>query len=255
MKENARIKTNSIWDIDRPKSVKDRIVETIIGGIADGHLTVGSPLPSETVLCKETGYSRVALREAIKQLEALGFLRIERGNGTIVTRPDFQCIGMVVESLGKTQQISLKDLHELRMMIEVEAVGMVAANHDDVLIINLEEILTEAEQNIDKEFGYVDLDFKFHKEILEACPNKLLPMLMAPFDSYLKKSRKLSFAGIEAARNTMMVHREIIVAIRQKDPVKARILMKEHLLKTARDLNVTPAVSSADSLEHEERLY
>ena len=252
MEEENKIKSNNIWEIDRPKSVKDRIVETIIGGIADGHLPVGSPLPSENVLCKEMGFSRVALREAIKQLEILGFLRIERGNGTIVTRPDFQCIGMVVESLGKTQQISLKDLHELRMMFEVEAVGLVAAQCDPLLVDSLEAILDEAEQNIDKELGYVDLDFKFHKEIIEASPNKLLPMLMSPFDSYLKKSRKLSFTGVEAARMTMRVHREIVVAIRQKDPDKARILMKEHLIKTARDLDLYSTESNIASLEHEE---
>ena len=255
MEENDKSKNNNIWEIDRPKSVKDRIVETIIEGIANGHLPIGSPLPAESALCKEIGFSRVALREAIKQLEVLGFLRIERGNGTVVTRPDFQCIGMIVESLGRTNQVSLKDLHELRMMIEVEAVGMVAAYGDSALVARLEQILDEAERNIDKELGYVDLDFKFHKEILEACPNKLLPMLMAPFDSYLKKSRKLSFTGVEAARNTMHIHREIVVGIRQKDPDKARAIMKEHLLKTARDLNLYPMEHGAGASVDEERIH
>lgn len=247
METNDRSKQNSIWDVERPKSVKDQIVETIIGGIADGHLPAGSPLPSEASLCKEMGFSRVALREAIKQLEVLGFLRIERGNGTIVTKPDFQCIGMIVESLGKTNQVSLKDLHELRMMIEVEAVGMVAAHGDDALVTRLEEILNEAEINIEKELGYVDLDFRFHKEILEACPNRLLPMLMAPFDSYLKKSRKLSFTGVDAARNTMRIHREIVNAINEKNEQKARTIMKEHLKKTARDLNLYSGENITDS--------
>lgn len=243
MEENEKSKSNSIWEVERTKSVKDRIVETIVSGIVEGRLPVGSTLPSEATLCRDMGFSRVALREAIKQLEVLGFLKIERGNGTVITRPDFQCIGIIVESLGKSKQVSLKDLHELRMMLEVEAVGMVAAQGNEELIQRLDEILNEAEQNIEKELGYVDLDFKFHKEILEACPNKLIPMLMAPFDSYLKQSRKLSFTGVDAARSTMQVHREIVSTIRQRDPYKARAIMREHLLKTARDLKLY-------SLEH-----
>ena len=254
MNINGAINNNSIWEVERTKSVKDRIVETIISRIVEGHLPVGSSLPSETTLCKDMGFSRVALREAIKQLEVLGFLKIERGNGTIITRPDFQCIGIIIESLGKSKHVSLKDLHELRMMLEVEAVGMVAAQGNEELVQRLEKILEEAEQNIEKELGYVDLDFKFHKEILEACPNKLIPMLMAPFDSYLRKSRKLSFTGVDAARNTIYVHREIVSAILQKDPYKARAIMREHLSKTAHDLKLYSLEHHDNGIVDEERI-
>ena len=228
----------SIWELDRPKSVKDQVIDRILTGIADGHLPVGAPLPSETVLCREMGVSRVALREAVKQLEALGFLNIERGSGTVVTRPDFRCLEMVVESLGRTRQITFKDFHEVRSLIEVEAVGQVAGGRNDELVGRLEEILDEASRNIDKELGYVDLDFRLHKEILNACPNKLLSMFLAPFDNYLRKSRRLSFTDRRAAEHTIEAHSRIIDAIRKKDPERARQSMKEHLAEAARDLRL-----------------
>ena len=83
------------------------------------------------------------------------------------------------------------------------------------------------------------MDFRLHKEILEACPNKLLFMLLAPFDNYLRKSRRLSFVSPPAARHTVEVHRQIVDAIRVKDPERARQLMKEHLVDAARDLRLS----------------
>ncbi len=229
----------NIWELDRPKSVKDQVIDTILTGIADGHLPVGTPLPSEMVLCREMGVSRVALREAVKQLEALGFLKIERGNRTVVTRPDFRCLEMVVESLGRTHQISFKDFHEVRSLIEVEAVGQVAAKGNGELVGRLEKILDEASKNVDKELGYVDLDYRLHEEILDACPNKLLSMLLSPFDNYLRKSRRLSFINTRRARHTVEVHSRIVDAIRRNDPERARQLMKEHLAEAARDLRLS----------------
>ena len=238
MKQDKKHGTGNIWEIDRPKSVKDKIVETIIKGITDGDLPFGSVLPSESALCKQMGFSRVTIREAIKQLEVLGFLRVGRGNATVVTRPDFKCIESIVESIEKTNHVSIEDLHQLRMMIEVEAVGMVAEQDNGTLADRLDEIINEAEQRAAEESGYVELDFEFHREILEACPNKLLPMLMAPFSSYLRRSRQMSFSGVEAVHRTMRVHRKIIAAIRKNDSDEARAIMKKHLLKTASQLKL-----------------
>ena len=63
-------------------------------------------------------------------------------------------------------------------------------------------------------------------------------MIIAPFDLYLRKSRKLSFSGIPEAKKTINMHRVILEAMRDNDAVKARDQMKKHLQKTAKDLNL-----------------
>ena len=235
---DKKSKTQGIWEIERPKSIKDQAMDSILDRIAEGHVSAGEPLPSESTLCREMGISRVALREAIKQLEVLGFLKIQRGSGTMATEPSFMSVEKVVEFLNKTSQISLKDLHELRSLIEVEAAKQVATIGDRELAEKLDKLLDEALQNVESERSYVDLDFAFHNEILNACPNKLMSMMLAPFESYLRKSRKLSFKSSAAARSTIDTHRKIVDAIRKRFPQGAKRIMEEHLEQTAKDLGL-----------------
>ena len=238
MSKKINSNSNSIWNIDHPVNIKDRIVDKLMSQIIDGELKVGDKLPVESFLCSEMGVSRVTLREAIKQLEALGFVKIDRGNGTIVQMPDFGIIETVIEFFGKTGGISLKDFHDFRSLIEIEVVGLATEKGDKALIKSLDRLLKEAESNIEDEFSYVELDFRFHKEILEASPNKLYSMMIAPFDAYLRKSRTLSFSDISAAKKTIKMHKEIVDAMHDKDAMKAREQMSKHLQKTAEDLNL-----------------
>lgn len=226
-----------VWELKRPKSVKDQVIDTILEGITEGRLPVGAPLPSEAELCREMGISRVALREAIKQLEVLGFLKIRRGTGTIVTTPDFRCTEMIIDFLGSTSRISLRDLHELRSLIEIEAVRQAAARGDEKLVRRLEKILDEGVDDTGRKPDHAELDFRFRREILEASPNRLLSMLLTPFDTYLKKRRVSSSRKAKGTTETLHTHRKIIDAIRKRYPDGARRLMQDHAAKAAAAFN------------------
>lgn len=60
------------------------IVHQITTAIAEGRLLPGSKLPPEAELTIQFGVGRNALREAIKVLEAYGFVVIRRGEGTYI---------------------------------------------------------------------------------------------------------------------------------------------------------------------------
>ena len=227
----------NVWSLKRSPSVKDQIIETILRRVSDGHLRIGSALPPESRMCHDLGVSRVVFREAVKQLEILGFLKIDRGNGTIVCLPGFQCLEPVIDFLGITGRINFNELHDLRTMVEVEAVRLTAEKGDDKLVRRLGKILEQSEKNLDKEFSYIDLDFKFHKEILNACPNRLIAMILTPFETYLRRSRRLSFQGVATLPKTIKAHRSIMDAIRNRNPAKAARLMSNHLASTAKELD------------------
>jgi GntR family transcriptional regulator len=55
--------------------------------ILGGELAPGSPIPSEALLSKQCGVSRVTVRQALARLRYAGLLESERGKGTFVARP------------------------------------------------------------------------------------------------------------------------------------------------------------------------
>lgn len=60
------------------------IASQITAAIAEGQLKPGSRMPPEAELMAQFGIGRNALREAVKVLEAYGFLVIRRGEGTYI---------------------------------------------------------------------------------------------------------------------------------------------------------------------------
>ncbi|OGV40350.1 MAG: hypothetical protein A2X48_23620 [Lentisphaerae bacterium GWF2_49_21] len=235
----SKKETANIWSASRQqKTVKQVVLYELIDAMLDGRLPSDKPMPPEHEMCRRLGVSRVAFREAVKQLEIFGFLRIDRGNGTIVTKPSFSCNEPIIEFLGKSGDISLEELHKLRSLMEVEIVKLVAESRSEALVSKLKKLLDEIELNFDKESSHIDLDYEFHKAIIDACPNRTYPLVLSPFASQLYKSRKLSFKNIQSARKTLDIHKAILEAIRKKDPQTAGEIMKRHLEETAEDLGI-----------------
>lgn len=229
----------NIWSsVNKQKTIKEIVVYELVDAMLDGRLPIGAAMPPEHDMCMRLGVSRVAFREAVKQLEVLGFLRIDRGNGTIVTAPSFSCLEPIIEFLGKSESVSFRDLHQVRTLIEVEVVKIVAATRSDDLVEQLQLVIDEIENNFEQESAHVDLDVEFHKLILDACPNKLLPLILSPFAAQLRKSRTLSFKDLEAAKKTLETHKSILDAIRRKDAEAAAAIMAGHLASTAIDLGI-----------------
>lgn len=66
-------------------TAKQDVVAQLRALIASGELTPGQKLPAEPALCDQLGASRGSLREAVRELEALGVLQARHGSGTYVS--------------------------------------------------------------------------------------------------------------------------------------------------------------------------
>lgn len=66
-----------------------RLAESLIRDVAAGRFPVGERLPTEAVLCAETGLSRGTVRQALQQLERLGMIsrRTSDGSRVVSTAP------------------------------------------------------------------------------------------------------------------------------------------------------------------------
>jgi GntR family transcriptional regulator len=63
----------------QPKTLHGRLTNDLLSRIRGGDWPVGSSLPSEKVLCAQTGVSRHTLRHALKALQERGFIERHQG--------------------------------------------------------------------------------------------------------------------------------------------------------------------------------
>jgi GntR family transcriptional repressor for pyruvate dehydrogenase complex len=225
----------------RTLSANATVVMALKQAISDGTYPPGALLPAEEELVRRIGVSRVPLREGIKQLEAMGWLRIERGTGTRVTPPDFSVIEPTVEFLARFEVLRFGHVHQLRRIVEVEVAADLARNHPVDLVQRLRAANGEIASDTAKPEGYVDADLRFHDLLLDASPNPLFPRLMAGFRKYMTLSRRLSFSGPEAVLETVRAHEAVIAAIERGDADGARAAMLDHLTVTAAQLGIDGA--------------
>lgn len=62
-----------------------QVRDSLLGRITSGEFKAGDKLPTEELLCKEYGVSRITIRRAISELTAQMLISPRRGVGTVVT--------------------------------------------------------------------------------------------------------------------------------------------------------------------------
>lgn len=67
-----------------PVTLYDQVRDSLLGRITRGEFKAGDKLPTEDLLCKEYGVSRITVRRAISELTARMLITPRRGIGTMV---------------------------------------------------------------------------------------------------------------------------------------------------------------------------
>lgn len=144
-------------------------------------------LPKEQEFVGLLGVSRVVVREALSRLRALGIIETKRKKGTVVVVPEiFGGLKAIVMS-GLLDRDTLRDLYQLRLMLEIGMADFVFRNKNEEIIRKLEEIVAcevELERQLirtedDDEAREIaeklrDVDIRFHSTLFETTANKSL---------------------------------------------------------------------------------
>jgi GntR family transcriptional repressor for pyruvate dehydrogenase complex len=96
----------------------------------------------------------------------------------------------------------------------------------------------------------VDTDTRFHSALAEAAKNDVLLRLNEAIVDNLRETRLRSLQAQGRPSRSLAGHREILEAIRLKDPAKAREAMLNHLETIEHNVLKSPSdVMSPSSLE------
>lgn len=143
-------------------------------------------LPKEQELADILGVSRVVVREALSRLRVLGVVETKKKKGTVVTQPEvFGMINKVISS-GLLNKDSLRDLYQLRIMLEIGMADFVFKNKTEGQMAELEALMAE-ESEIRRQRSCAppseklahaqrlrDIDVQFHSILFQMTGNKSL---------------------------------------------------------------------------------
>ena len=215
--------------IPRRSSV-DQVVERIRDVITEQKLAAGERLPGELELVEQLQVSRSVLREALARLQGLGLIEIQRGNGTFVASRDrlANCVQLLRTAVTLAPR-ELLSYAELRAAMEVQAVRQAAERATGEDVAELKRMLKEL-NSVDRPYEeLLEIDFRFHRRILQAAGNELMQNLMEVIYEFVVTQMARTTPSPQENKLGRRLHREIVAAIADHDPDGAERAMREHM--------------------------
>jgi len=188
----------------------------------------GQKIPTETTLSQEFSVSRSTVREAIKSLQISKILVSKTGMGTFVSDNAKEIIASrdFLELMNDEDYI--KELVEVRFVIEPHAAYLAAQRRDDDGITRLYDTIVSMKKCKTKE-EMLSSGFLFHNIIAELSGNRILQELYRSMSARLLKMRGLDFLTKEVYDLDVLEHTKIADAIKDGRAKDAYKLMEKHL--------------------------
>lgn len=205
--------------------------------ISKGNLQLHDRLPPERVLAETYGAARGTVRKALTRLEEEGFVEIRPGSGTyVVHKPDSGTTNAIEDA-------TPLELMDTRFALEPHICRLAVLHGRQIDFDRMEALCTRMEECVDDPVRFSEADTEFHRAIVDSTRNGLLIWIIDQIGNVRSaddwtRMRHLTLDS-RTIRTYNAQHRQIMNAIRTREPERAANMMKEHL-ETAR-LSLTRA--------------
>jgi DNA-binding FadR family transcriptional regulator len=207
------------------KNVHGGTVDLLGEAIVTGRYPVGSSLPPEPLLCEELGVSRTVVREAVKSLIAKGLLVTGPKVGTRVLSEEqwnwFDPDVVIWQSRAGLSREFLRDLQELRRLVEPAAVSLAAQRATAEDIAEIESAFAGMKRSIEEGGDYVSSDLRFHQGLLRACHNRMVAQMSKALGALLRTSFEISTSRPDGPAQSLPLHRAVLDAVIARSPKEA----------------------------------
>jgi GntR family transcriptional repressor for pyruvate dehydrogenase complex len=211
------------------ETLLDSVAKRMIQLLMDNHYKAGEQLPSEHELASQFNVGRGTIREAIKALAIVGFLRAERGRGTFVADRSGFLVGPI--ALGFDSSLPLDSLIDARKLIEVQIARLAAKRSNRSSVRVMEEhlaLMRKGAQSGNSE-EYLRGDVAFHFAIADAAQNPVLTQFLTLIRNLMRQWVALVQGMSGVADEALEQHREILDAIAAGNERLAGEAMELHL--------------------------
>lgn len=201
-----------------PESIRDSLQERIL----DGEFGEGDALIQD-MIAEEYGVSRMPVREALRQLEAIGLVAMQTHKGAVVTTIP-------------TEQV--EELFELRALLEGDVLARAIPLMADEDLAAARGILTELEDSYRREdmANWGRLNWAFHRRLYAPARRVQTLAILQGINLQVERYIRLHLLvtnGVEAAERE---HREILRLCQMRDASAAVDYLRNHILGAGRAL-------------------
>lgn len=209
----------------RSMAARDWVFQVIRTAIVRGELPGDMPLRQDEI-STALSVSHIPVREAFRQLEAQGLVRIYPNRGAVVTKLSCK---------------ELSDVMDTRILLEVGALRLALPHITEGDLARARELLELFSKEKDPIKG-AELNLKLHFSLYDPCDNQtllsLIDQMHANVDRYITP-----FFGkeeVSAELYTVDEHSQIISACESNDTELATAILRTHLQRTKNLLLKSP---------------
>lgn len=228
--------------IDKSHATEE-VLYQLKNAIYSGYLKKGDKLPSERELTRLFSVSRGVVREAIRGLQASGFIEIKHGpfGGAIVKENSGNLLESGISTLYFSNNLTVSEVGQVRQFIEPQIARLATLNVNDEYRKKLEIALYQEKQSFASIDDYIQKLTEIHLILAEMCGNEIFRnMLIAIISLTHKIIKVLSPEEVNFLHNTGE-HDDIVASVLMGDPEGAEKSMALHsncfseaLIKTGR---------------------
>lgn len=225
--------TRALKNISAPR-LCDEVVSQLEQLILNGDYQPGDKLPSESILSKQAGISRRAIRDALNILETKGLIEVRKGSGAFVARNDYDLfLNSLIENVRSylsNARTTVENLLQFRVVIEGSAVVHLAMKQNYKNIGTLTENLRlqrDALENEDSS-AYNNAHWKFHECLVGGLDNPIISMLYRQVALLIRDRMMILSRDLLVMEHSIQEHSAIIEKIEAGDSYGARKVLLRH---------------------------
>jgi DNA-binding GntR family transcriptional regulator len=196
-------------------SLPERIFAALRDRIVYMEYPPGKLLP-EKELCAEFKVSRTPLREAIQKLKEMGLVTVIPRFGTHVSSVDIN---------------EIRCAFEVKIRLEGLAGEMAAKRITGDKLAELKGLIERADvlSKEERQRRIIEIDGQFHEIIYQATQNQILREMLQNLHGRCARLWNSSLAEIIPLDTVINQLKEIYSSLEIRDPLKARLLMEDHV--------------------------
>jgi GntR family transcriptional repressor for pyruvate dehydrogenase complex len=219
------------------KRYSEQVAQLIQEKILRDKLEKGARLPTERKLAQEFQVSRTVIREAIRELEVSGLIKIKKGHtgGIFIADAYHKPLRNSLKNLVSSGKVTVDQIFDVRLLIEPHIAMLAARRAKREDIERLQALMKDSAQHQDDAAVLKQNNLTFHLLLGKASGNPVLSMLIESVIEILVEF-SFDFLDLPFEQHFFRVHNDIVQVIAQRKAEEAKRLIEQDVLEVKRKL-------------------